>query len=144
MRPRCGYTSIELILVLTLTGALLAMAAPRLGRWRDAAAVHAARDDLIGALAIARIEAVAHGGASVVLDPAAGTGWMVFEDGATGPALDFHARHGVTLDVGSPDPVRIRYDGLGIGRMASRRVTLRRGGARGGAVISAYGRVRRW
>ncbi len=144
MRTQRGYTLIELVLVLAFTGVLVTFAAPPLLHWRDAAAVHAARDDLTGALASVRVEAVAHGGGALVLDPVAGVGWAAYDDGTTEAPIDLRARHGVVLDVGAAAPVRIRYDGLGIGRMASRRIEVRRGRAVAGVTVSAYGRVRRW
>jgi hypothetical protein len=58
--------------------------------------------------------------------------------------LDLGASFGVTLDLGgSLSIARLRYDPLGIGRVASRTLVFRKGDARSLLVVSAYGRVSR-
>ena len=142
--PRHGYTLLELLIVLTLVGTLATIALPPLTRWRDEAAAHAARDELIGALAWTRVAAIAHGGATLVLDPAIGRFWTELGDGSRRPAIDLKARYRVTVDAGRTDAIHLYYDALGIGRRTSRTLRIRRGAAEAGLTISAYGRARPW
>lgn len=141
MRPS-GYTLVELIFVLAVLGILLGIALPPLAHWRDRAAVHAAREELAGALAWTRLAAASRGGATLVLDPAGPRFW-VRAAGVDGPPVDLRQRYGVRID-GRPALRLFRYDLLGIGRITSATVRLRRGSAEAGLVVSAYGRVRRW
>lgn len=143
MRRRDGHTLIELLVALALLGILVAMALPPVGRWRDQAAVRAARDELAGGIAWTRVAAVSRGGAVFVVDPATARFWTRTSEGEDSPVIDLHARHGVQLETGAAR-VMLRYDALGIGRAASRTFTVRRGAATGGVTVSAYGRYRRW
>ncbi len=152
-RPRSwaspGYTLIELLVVLSVLGVILAITMPPLTRWRDAAAVHAARDELAGALAWTRVAAVSHQGATLVLDPHTGRFWIRFGSVDAGTATDLAGRYRVRIDAGAAaaadaDPVLFHYDALGIGRLANRTVRIRRGKAEAGLTVSAYGRFRRW
>lgn len=144
MGRRDGYTLIELLVALTLLGILLSTALPPLGKWRDRAAVRAARDELAGAIAWTRIAAASSGGAALVVDPASGRVWTRTAAGDDARATDLHARYGVKLDAGSTAPIRLHYDAFGIGRTASRTLTLRRGDAAAGVTVSSYGRYRKW
>ncbi len=71
------------------------------------------------------------------------TFWIATVRGDTLRATDLAARHGVRADAGRPS-LRLRYDGLGIGRIANSTIRLQRGTAEAGLSISAYGRVRTW
>lgn len=144
MRPRHGYTLIELLLVLTVLAVLLGLALPPLGRWRDRAAVRAARDELAGAVAWTRMAAAARGGAALAVDPVAGQVWTRARDGTDSAPVNLSARYAVRVETGTNGVVLLQYDALGIGRMASRTFTLRRGDAVAGVTVSAYGRHRRW
>ena len=55
-------------------------------------------------------------------------------------------RYGVRVRVeGSSAPsVVLRFDGIGIGRVASRTIALDRGRIRAGITVSSYGRARAW
>lgn len=139
-----GTTLIELIVVLAVLAVLLGVAVLSSARWRDEAAVRAARDELASGLAQARVTAVSSGGAALILDPAAGRFWTVTDSGAAGEPVSLEDRYGVLVDPGGDDLVVLRYDGLGIGRLASRTVRIRRGRAEAGLTVSAYGRTRRW
>ena len=139
-----GTTLIELIVVMAVLAILLGVAVPSSAQWRDAAAVRAARDELASALARARATAVSRGGAALVLDPLAGRFWTVTDSGRAGETVSLEDRYGVQVDPGGEEPVIFRYDGLGIGRLASRTVRIRRGTAEAGLTVSAYGRTRRW
>ena len=144
MRTTRGFTLLELLVVLGLTAVLLALAFPGAARWRDAAATRAARDELASALARTRVAAVAHGGASLWVDPGAAAFWTSTAAGLVETPVDLGERYGVSVDPGAAAAVEIRFDGLGLGRLSNRTVVVRRGGAERGVTVSAYGRVRRW
>ena len=139
-----GYTLIEILLVLCFLGVLLAISLPPLARWRDAAAVHAARDELAGALALTRITAASRSGATLVLDPPTARFWTEVDGQRPAPATDLASRYRVRVEAGSAGPVLFHYDALGIGRLTSRTIRIRRHGAEAGLTVSAYGRFRRW
>ncbi|MEJ2504365.1 MAG: hypothetical protein P8177_13805 [Gemmatimonadota bacterium] len=98
---------------------------------------------LLGALTT-RIAAVAHGGAALILDPRTARVWTRYQRGGQGRTVDLAGRYGARLVVGSGEPVIVPYDALGIGRVGSRTIEVRRGGAVAGLTVSAYGRFRRW
>lgn len=138
-----GHTLIELIFVLLLVGVAAASVAPTARQARDHAAVAAAREALVGLLAEARQDAIETGGASVRISESTGraelsVGGSVLRDVA------MLAEFGVTLDLGGARPdVELRYDALGLGRMASETLVFRRGDAVAQLIVSSYGRVRR-
>lgn len=145
MNAREGYTLIELVVALGVLGILLGIAAPPALRWRDAASVRSARDEIAAGLARARIAAVAHGGASLWIDAASGRFWIAAANGADVIAtVDLADRYGIRVESGSAGAVEVRFDALGIGRLANRTLRVRRRGATAGLTISAYGRYRRW
>lgn len=129
---------------MAILAGLLGVTLPAAFRWRDAAAVRAARDELAGGLATTRAVAASHQGASLILDPAAGTFWIRARDGWESRPVHFRDRYRVEVDPGSTGPVLFHYDGLGIGRLTSRTIRLRRGRAEAGITVSAYGRYRQW
>lgn len=144
MRHARGFTLVETLMVLALLGVLLVVAMPPVARWRDRVAVRAARDEVASALARARITAVAAGGASLVLEPATARLWTRTPAADSLRPLDLRRRYGVGLEAGPGPLVELPYDALGIGRLTSRTVVLRRRGAAAGLTISAYGRARPW
>lgn len=144
MRRRRGFSIIELLIVLALLGMVAGMVAPGAQRWHDSASTRAARDEIAARLAWARLAAVAHGGATVSLDPATALLTLVAADGAGRDTIDLAGTWGVSLETGGDDPAKIRYDALGVGRFANHTIRIRRGSAVGGLTISAHGRVRRW
>lgn len=139
-----GHTLIEILVVLAILAVLLAVGLPGMSRWRNAAAVRAARDELAAGLAWTRMAAVTHGGASLVLDPTTGRFTIGPEDGTDRPVVDLSGQYGVVIDPGTTRLVTFRYDALGIGRLTSRTIRVRRGDVEGGVTVSAYGRYRRW
>ena len=143
-RSPLGYTHAELLLVLAILGILIAVAYPPIGRWRDRAAVHAARDELAAGLSRTRMLAVSAAGATLVLHPESGRFWTRSDLGLTIPPVDLNGRYHVHVDAAGGDSISFRYDALGIGRLASRTVWIRRRDAEAGLTVSAYGRLRRW
>ena len=139
-----GHTLIETIVVLAILAGLLSIAAPAMIRWRDGAAVRSARDDLAAALGWTRLAAASHGGAALIVDPLTARYSVRVERGSGRPSVDLGGRYGVTIDPGTDRPVVLRYDALGIGRLTSRTIRIRRGAAEAGVTVSAYGRYRRW
>ena len=145
MIDRDGFTLIELAWVLVLGAFLLSLATPAFLRGRDALAVRAARDHLIQSVALARALAPALGGSELLLEPGAGR-VRVRSSGRVHEDHSLASLYGVRLSVqGTTQPlVSLRFDGLGIGRMANRTIALERGGSRAGVTLSMYGRARAW
>lgn len=140
--PR-GFTLLELVVAVSLAAFVLGAALPAARRSVDRMAVVGAREALVGMVVRARSEAVGRGGAVVVLDASTAT---VRVESAAGvvDAVDLAAGFGVELDLGGGrTEAWLGFDGLGIGRIASRTVQLRRGDAATGVVVSSYGRVSR-
>jgi hypothetical protein len=138
-----GHTLVELTFVLLLVSVAVSSVAPTARKARDRAAVVAAREMLVGLVAEARRAAIETGAASVRL----------FERGAVAEVATAQAslrrvaltsELGVSLELGGGQPdVELRYDALGLGRLASQTVVLRRGDAVAELIVSSYGRVRR-
>lgn len=143
MNPRTGVTLTELVVGLLLTAILMSLALPPLGRWRDRAAVRSATAELAGTVAMTRLIAVGRGGAQLVADPSTDRIWIRDRDGRTSALVDLGHHYGVDLETGGGTVV-LSYDVVGIGRLTSRTLRLRRGRAEGGVTVSAYGRYRRW
>jgi len=138
-----GHTLIELTFVLLLLGVTASFMAGPMRRLRDRAAVEAAREALVGVFVEARGAAIEAGGASVRIVEATG----LAEANAAGVTLrrvELASEFGVRLELGGTRPdVDLRYDALGLGRMTSQTVVLRRSEATAQLVVSSYGRLRR-
>jgi Tfp pilus assembly protein FimT len=138
-----GHTVVELLLVMTLMAASAASLAPAARLYRDRAAVLAAREAFVGLLAEARAAAMeaGRGEVHVTSDP-----WearaVVGETTVRAVALARDYDVGLTLSGGRSEVV-LRFDALGLGRLANQTVVFSRGEARAELTISAYGRVRR-
>ncbi len=138
-----GHTLVELTFVLLLVGVAAASVAPTARQLLERAAVVAAREALVGLLAQARLAAIETGGASVWIDSGSGLAEAIAR-GATLRRVVLTTDFGVTLQVSGAWPrVELRYDALGLGRMTSITIVLRRGGAAAELIVSSYGRVRR-
>lgn len=139
-----GYTLVELAAVLLLLALAGAAVAPAGRRLRDRAAVVAARESVAGLVAEARASALAWGGSSVHLEADPWRAWYVAGDSVR-RALALERELGVTvlLSRGRPS-TEVRFDALGLGRVASETLRFARGEAVSGLVLSGYARVRRW
>lgn len=140
--PIDGHTLIELIAVLLIGSLALAVGLPAADAQRDRWAVAGAREALVGAVSSARAAAITRGGASLFVDAAGDSVWSGGPWGASDP-VDLRREFGVDL---GPDGglFELRFGPLGLGRVASRTLVLRRGGAAASITVSSYGRVRRW
>lgn len=148
MNGRRGHTLTELLIVLALLALAIGVAYPAARGAADAWAVRAARDAVGATLAGARAAALTQRGAEVLLVPADGTvSTRTGMDAAPPrPRLDLAGDWRVVLT--SPgfagDTIAIRYDAIGVGRLANRTLRFERGRAVAGLTVSAYGRVRAW
>lgn len=147
MRGSTGYSLLELTVAMALLALAIGVAYPGARAASDAWAVRAARDAAAAVLAGTRAAALGQRGAEVLIVPEEGAllTRSVTEDTPV-KRLELTDEWGVA--VGSPgfggDTIVIRYDALGIGRMANRTLRFERGRAAAGLTISAYGRVRAW
>jgi len=144
---RPGVTLLELLFALVVVAVLIGIAYPAFHGMLDRIAVRAARDALVVGVARTRVVAAGAGGAYLVLEsPAARFG----VENAAGDTLvaffDLGNRYGVELSIDgiTASRLRLRYDGLGLGRLASRTIRVNRGSQEAGLFISAYGRARPW
>lgn len=141
---RSGYTLLELVLVLAILAILLAAAGPRARAIQDRIAVRAARETVVGLFVRARAEALIRGGAEIAAWEDPSRMQLIFPHG-TDESLDLGGRFAVRLEIGGPaaDAI-VRFDGLGIGRVASRTFRFQRGQSAANLTVSSFGRVRRW
>lgn len=140
---RRGFTLLELVTVVTLVGLALAEALPAARTLMDRMAVVGAREAAMGVFHRARMEAVARGGARMVLvaSPAAVELWS---DGNLRLGLDLAGEFGIEMTLSAGGEVaEIGFDPLGLGRVASQTLTFTREKARAGLVVSSLGRVTR-
>ena len=147
MRNRSGYTLLELTVVLALLALAIGLAYPGARTAADAWAVRAARDAVASVLAGTRAAAMSQRGAELLIVPA--TGAVLVRTGAQPRAtleLDVARDWGVVISTpgATADTIAIRYDAIGLGRIANRTLRFERGRAAAGLTVSAYGRVRRW
>lgn len=142
MRSRPAHSLLELAFALAIMAALAGAAARPLQSARHELAVAAARRELAAGVAMTRSVAVLAGGARFIIDTGSGTAWIETGSGVHAGSLhEVGARHGVTLAAARPR-VELRFDALGVGRLANATIGIRRGSAEAQLVVSAYGRVR--
>jgi len=140
---RNGFTLLEMVVVTSLLAMVLAAGVPAARRSIDRMAVVGAREGLVGMVIRTRSEARARGGAALVVDPLQGRARIESRIGVV-DSLDLGRAFGVRVQTGVTDrSVRLEFDGLGIGRVASRTIAIRRGAGRAAIVVSSYGRVSR-
>jgi prepilin-type N-terminal cleavage/methylation domain-containing protein len=139
-----GHTLLELLVVLTIAGICLAVAAPLVTDVLDWIAADGAAHDVTMAFAIARQEAVLAGQATRVLVTADS---LVIDRRDSGVWLRWRrfpgpATRGVSLEVSNPEVV---FSALGAGWGASNTtVMLNRGRRQERITTSRVGRVKRW
>jgi type II secretory pathway pseudopilin PulG len=138
-----GHTLVELLFVLTLMGAAGASLAPSARRYRERAAVVAAREVLVGVLAEARVAAMESGAATVHISSDPGAAGASVGD-STIRFVPLGDEYGVALTLSrGQTEAEIHFDALGLGRVASQTIGFHRGAASAELVVSSYGRVRR-
>ena len=132
-------TLLELIVVMTITGALATLAVPRLVRLRDTSAVRGALSDLGSTFGLARQAAVSRrANVAVVFDTAGGTVLVRSVDG-TLARRNLRAAYGVAVGANRDSAV---YDprGLGFG-VSNVSVSVRRGSFVDTFTMSRLGRT---
>jgi len=148
--PGRGFTLHELLVVLAVLAVLAAIAAPAAAGVSDAVAARGARDATASLLSRGRAEAPARGGTYLSVD--LGTAMATLRAGRPGAegallaTLDLRHTFGAKVDSRgvTEGVVDLVFDAHGIGRVASRTLSFRRGGAEAALTVSSYGRVRRW
>lgn len=139
-RRRCGYTVVELVVVLTIVGLVCAIGVRTLGQQLDRVAARSAVGEAAGAIARARDEALArHATVTVRID----TAERLLTLHSHGARLARHAlghAHGVSLTA-TRDSVVFDARGLGYGA-GNLTLVARRGSAAETLVVSRLGRVR--
>ena len=119
------------------------MLVPAARTWADRFAVVGAREATVGLATTARSLALGSGGAALVIDEPSGSAWTD-ADGVVRDSMELATRFGVSVELlGTRTRATLRFDALGIGRVASQSVTFRRNRAVAGVVLSAYGAVSR-
>ena len=141
---RMGATLYELLITLLMLGVLMTAAAPRIKSTIDVLALRAARESIFGLFTRARSLALQHGGASIELSGQSDRVTVRLPSGVVEHEVLLAPQSVDLLPDASADPVVLRYDAYGLGRMMSRTITLVSGNARGGLTVSSFGRVRRW
>lgn len=140
---RHGFTLFELTGVLILLALAASVSIPVGQSVRERLSVIGAREELVGLITRARGEALRRGGSSLIINrnPAE---IRIEAGGEILHRVDIGViwRTELALSGGRPS-VELRFDALGLGRMAARSVTLTRGSAVARLIISAYGRIRR-
>ena len=137
-----GITLLELVVVLAITGILTGLTFPRLGGGADRWVVREAREELVGLIYQARVEARRHGGATLEVESGGGAE-VRRADGEVVRRWE-PSTPGVELEVaGSRDRAELTFGPAGLGRVANATLKVRRGTTEVEVVVSSYGRVRR-
>jgi prepilin-type N-terminal cleavage/methylation domain-containing protein len=141
---RPAFTLLELIVVLSVLGIVMAIAAPGVSRSRNAAAVRSASNDLASTFAFARQAALSRRRlTAIVFDTAAGV--VTVRSAGAGAAerilwRDLGLSYGIVLRANRDSAV---YDARGLGYGVSNlTITIRRGTAVDTLTLSRLGRLR--
>ena len=138
---RSGTTLLELTVVLVLIALAGTAILPAARRQADRAALVGAREAVAALAARTRTEAMLAGAASLRVRAADGELAVLTADSLIA-VLNLGSQYGVTIELGGRTTVaELHFDGLGLGRVASRTITLRRGQEEVELVVSAYGRA---
>ena len=141
--PPPGFTLLELVTVVTLLALALAELVPAARRQVDRMAVQGAREEVVGLFHRARMEAVARGGVTLTLNADSGWAELIHDDHLLARANLAREYHVSLVLSGEREQATLRYDALGLGRVASQTVRLSRGEALATLVVSSLGRVTR-
>jgi prepilin-type N-terminal cleavage/methylation domain-containing protein len=136
-----GFTLTEMVLVCTIMGLILALAAPRTAGWIDKLAVLRATEGFRGFYQRARMGAVYRSSrVRITIGP---DSLIAIAEGQTDSVLaqlPGPSRYGVSLEV-SRSVIRLYPTGIGLGG-ANTTIVLRRGAAAVSLTISRLGRLR--
>ena len=135
-----GFTLLELLVVMVVTGIVLAIAVPRARAGVDRAVVRSAATDVRATLGLARTLALA-GHAVIVVDVESATGVLrIRRDSAVLMRRGVAGAHGVEVRATRDS---LSYDPYGLGRGAANlSVVIRKGGAAETVFVSRMGRIR--
>ena len=136
-----GHTLPELLIVLTITGTLTALAAPRVQQARDHAIVRDGITEIVATLRAARSAAQRRDARAVVAFDTAAAAAMLTVERDTVLVHQFGAELGVTLEA-SRDTVIYGPSGRGYGS-SNTTLIVRRGSAADTVTVSRLGRVKR-
>jgi prepilin-type N-terminal cleavage/methylation domain-containing protein len=138
---KSGFTLLELLFVLALTGLLSASLVSPARGLADRFAVVAARDGIAGMVARARSIAPYHWGSILHISEGPWRAWTEAGDSVI-HRVDLESELGVTVTLSRErSATQMEFDALGLGRMAGETLVFRRGDAEAVLVISAYGRT---
>ena len=122
-RPRGGFTMVELLLVITMVGAVVAIAMPKMRSFRDTSAVRSARLELTAAIEAARAASIQRGRAARVRIRNDSV-LVTVDTGAIGSAnpsrytvlgpKSLHAEHSVTVTGALPSDTGVAFDSRGL------------------------------
>ncbi len=140
-RARRGYTLVEQLVLLALSGTLLGLGVVGGGRLLDAAAVRSAASDVADVFAVARDQATATGQRTAVRISAPEGRVVVHADIDTLLRLELLSTRGISVET-TRDSMAYSASGLGYGA-SNLRVVVRRGSSADTVSVSRLGRVRR-
>ncbi len=138
---RAGFTLIEQLWILLLSGTLLALGVAGGARLLDAAVVRASANDVADLFAVARDQAIASGARTAVRLDAANGRVLIHADADTMTRLDLRQLRAVQLS-STRDSMAYTPSGLGYGA-SNLRVVVSRGASADTVTVSRLGRVRR-
>ena len=138
---RSGTTLLELAVVLVLIALAGTAVLPAARRQADRSALIGAREAVAAFIARTRTEAMLVGAASLRVRTAEADLAVLTADSLV-TVLHLGSQFGVAIELGGgAAEAELHFDGLGLGRVASRTITLRRGQDEVALVVSAYGRA---
>ncbi|MDB4911082.1 MAG: hypothetical protein JWO39_1905 [Gemmatimonadetes bacterium] len=144
MQRRCGFTLIEVLMVITIVGILLGVIVPRYGRISGAMQVHSAKQEIASLLTQGRATAiqidqtvnVVRSANSISLIALSATGSMLISQ------QDFGSQFGVTLTA-SRDTVAYDSRGMVTGNTTTLKYVVTNGDTRDSVCLMALGKVTR-
>jgi prepilin-type N-terminal cleavage/methylation domain-containing protein len=140
-RSPSGFTLLELVVVLALMSLGFSVLLPAARSQRDRMAVLGAREEVAGLLHRTRGEALARGGAELILNSLPPTAEIVANDD-TLAAARLEKEYGVTLHLSrGRASTSLAFGPMGLGRVSSQTLRFRRGDEEALLVVSSLGRV---